>query len=128
MSEDTILKIRVPGENPWAQGPIVDVLRSDAVKIADIAALTAENLRHKKFQASWNYDTPIFSAIREHLPQEKVEFFALLLAVQKILLERMNREDWYDGNYAAYRSISTRNAYATPGFSEARRNSYIFSS
>ena len=123
MSEDSILKFRVPAKNPWAQGPVVDVLRAEAVQIADIASRTAEDLRSKKLQSSWAYDAPIFSSIKEYMSQDPVKNDALLLAVQKILSERMNRSDWYEGNYAAYRSISTRNAYATPGFVEALRNS-----
>jgi hypothetical protein len=128
MSEDTVLKIRLPGESPWIQGPIVDVLKSNATKIADIVSNVAENLRAKKLQSSWAYDKYVFASIREHLPEESAESHALLIAAQKILSERMNREDWYDGSYAAYRCISTHNAYATPGFAEARRNSAIFSS
>jgi len=123
MSEDTVLKIRLPGENPWIQGPIVDVLKSDAIEIADIVSRAAENLRVKKLQSAWAYDSHVFSSIKEHLPTDPVETDALLRATQKILSERMNKEDWYDGNYAAYRCISTRNAYATPGFAEALRNS-----
>lgn len=130
MSEDTflILKIRLPGENPWIQGPIVNVLRSNATKIADTVSNVAENLRAKKLQSSWAYDKYVFDSIKEHLPADPAETHALLIAAQKILSERMNSEDWYDGSYAAYRCISTRNAYATPGFTEARRNSEAFSS
>lgn len=128
MSEDTVLKIRLPGENPWIQGPIVDVLSSNATKIADIVSNVAENLRDKKLQSSWAYDKYVFDSIKEHLPADPAETHALLIAAQKILSGRANWADWYDGNYAAYRCISTRNAYATPGFVEARRNSDLLSS
>lgn len=123
MSEELILKIRVPGANPWTPGPIIDVLRADAVKIADIASQTAEALRQEKLQSSWAYDAPVFSSIKEHIPEDPVAADALYRAVERILAGRMKRDDWYDGNYAAYRCLSTRNAYATPGFLEAKRNS-----
>jgi len=122
MSEDTVLKIRVPSSNPWMTGPIVEVLREDAVKVADIAASTAENLRSQNLQSSWAYDAPVFSSISSHMPTDPVASDALFRATEKILAERMNRSDWYEGNYAAYRCLSTRNAYATPGFTEALRN------
>ena len=128
MSEDIFLKIRLPGKNPWIQGPVVDVLRSNATKIAVIASDAAENLRSEKLQSSWAYDKYVFDSIKEHSPADPAETHALLIATQKILSERMNSEDWYDGSYAAYRCISTHNAYATPGFTEARRNSELFSS
>lgn len=128
MSEDTFLKIRLPAENSWSQGSVVNVLKSDAIKIADIVSHVAENLRSEKLQSSWAYDTHVFNSIKEHLPADPAETDALLHATQKILSERMNREDWYDGSYAAYRCISAHNAYATPGFTEARRNSERFSS
>ena len=123
MSENTTIKVMIPNKNPWSQGHFVEVSREAATKIAAVAARVAEDLRQKKFDTAWKYDSYVFSSIKDLLPKDPVESEGMFRAVEKILSENMNRKDWYDGNYAAYRCLSTRNAYATPTYLESLRNS-----
>lgn len=43
--------------------------------------------------------------------------------IEKLLASKMNLNDWYDGAYAAYRSLQNINLYANPFFREAVKNS-----
>ena len=116
------IEVRMPSGNPWIKGPLVKVNRAQATHIADVAAEVAESFRGK-FKTAWMYDKPVFNAVVDMLPEDTREREAMFRAVQVVLSKNANCSDWYDGGYAAYRCFQTRNAYATPGFIEAKRYS-----
>lgn len=123
---DTIT-VMMPGPNyPWGAKIPKEVSRQKAEKIADIAMSVAKE-NYGKFKNSYQYDTPIFSAIAHLMPAEQNEIYALLLAVEQVLKERGGeyRDDWHDPAYAAHRTIKTRVAYSTPRFREAQHNSMM---
>lgn len=118
------IEVRMPSDNPWIKGPLVKVDRAQATQIAKIAAEVAESFRGK-FDTSWMYDKPVFNAVVDMWPEDDYEREAMFRAVQVILGKDVNYSDWHDGKYAAYRCFKTRNAYATPGFSAAKRYSQM---
>ena len=119
--EDCI-EVRMPGRNPWIEGPVVKVSHIQATQIAEVAAGVAESFRGK-FDSAWMYDKPVFDAVVDMLPEDTYEREAMFRAVQIVLSKNIDYSDWYGGKYAAYRCFETRNAYATPGFIEAKRYS-----
>jgi len=116
------IEVTMPSGNPWIKGPSVLVSRADATRIADVAAETAESFRGK-FKVSYLYDNPVFGSVSELMPKDENARESMYRAVSSILQNRANYSDWHDGNYAASRCFKTRNAYATPGFVEAKRYS-----
>ena len=122
--EDCI-EVRMPSGNPWIKGSLVKVDRAQATHIADVAEEVAESFRGK-FETSYQYDVPVFDAVKDMWPEDSIEKEAMFRAVESVLCERVNYADWHNGNYAAYRCFKTRNAYATPGFTEAKRYSEMF--
>jgi hypothetical protein len=127
MRESTIT-VTMPSENPWMQGEPVEVDRAEAERIAKIAEETAEGLRDRKLQSAHAYDQPIMQAIKSELPGDPRDRSAMLRGVEQVLSKRLDRSDWYQGARAAHRTIQTHNAYATPGFAQARRSADIYGS
>ena len=119
------IEVRMPSGNPWIKGPLVKADRAQATHIADVAEEVAESFRGK-FKTSYQYDVPVFDAVKDMWPEDSIEKEAMFRAVESVLCGRVNYADWYNGNYAAYRCFKTRNAYATPGFTEAKRYSEMF--
>ena len=119
---EDFIEVTMPSGNPWIKGPSVLVSRADATRIADVAAETAESFRGK-FKVSYLYDNPVFGSVSELMPKDENARESMYRAVSSILQNRANYSDWHDGNYAASRCFKTRNAYATPGFTEAKRYS-----
>lgn len=116
------IEVRMPSDNPWIKGPLVKVDRAQATHIADVAAEVAESFRGK-FKVAYQYDKPVFDCVKDMWPEDSYKKEAMFRAVQIILGKDTNYSDWHDGKYAAYRCFKTRNAYATPGFTEAKRYS-----
>ena len=114
------IEVTMPSSNPWIKGPVVKVNRIQATQIAEVAAGVAESFRGK-FDTAWMYDKPVFNAVVDMWPEDAHEREAMFRAVQVVLSQNVNYSDWHDGKYAAYRCFKTRNAYATPGFIEAKR-------
>jgi len=127
MRESTIT-VTVPSENPWRAGESVEVDRVEAERIAKIAEEAAEGLRDQQYKSSHAYDTPVMQAIKIELPDDSRDRDVMLRGVEQVLSKQVDGSDWYQGAYAAYRTIQTRNAYATPGFAQARRNADIYGS
>jgi len=119
---DQYVEVRMPSGNPWIKGPLVKVDYARAAHIAAVAAEVAESFR-EKFNVAYQYDKPVFNAVVDMWPEDTLEREAMFRAVQIVLSKNVNYSDWYDGKYAAYRCFKTRNAYATPGFIEAKRYS-----
>jgi len=125
---ESTIPIKLPTDNPWIDGPTIEVDRSEAEQIAQVVADAAEALRDRKFQSAHAYDKPINQAIAPHLPGDKQERYAMRGAVLKVLAGMRDSADWYDGANAAHRTLQSTQAYATPGFVEARRNADIYGS
>ena len=119
---EDFIEVTMPTGNPWMKGPSVLVSRADATRIADVAAETAESFRGK-FKVSYHYDSPVFKSVSELMPKDENAREPMYRAVASILENRADYSDWCDGNYAASRCFKSRNAYATPGFIEAKRYS-----
>lgn len=116
------IEVTLPSDNPWIRGPVVKVDSTVANRIAKVAASVAESLRGK-FKEAHQYDAPVFAAVKDLMPENEYDCEVMYRAVGKILYKKANYKDWHDGNYAASRCFQTRNAYATPGFIEAKRHS-----
>jgi len=123
---ESTIPITLPTDNPWRDGPTIEVPRAEAEQIAQIAADAAEALRDRKFQSAHAYNSPINKAIAPHLPEDKQKQYAMRGAVLKVLAGLRDSADWYNGANAAHRSLQNIQAYSTPGFIEARRNSDIY--
>ena len=63
-------------------------------------------LQHSDPQDSHSYDKYILKAVSSFLPYDKQEKNAFMLALIKMLEERMNGDDWFDGAHVAWRAIS----------------------
>jgi len=125
---ESTITVTLPSENPWQDGEPIEVDRAEAERIARIAEETAEGLRDQQYKSSHAYDTPIMQAIKTELPVDPRDRDVMLRAVEQVLSKRLDRSDWYQGATAAHRTIQTHNAYATPGFRQARRNADIYGS
>ena len=127
MRESTIT-VTLPSENPGMRGEPVEVDRAVAERIAKIAEETAEGLRDRQLQSAHAYDQPIMQAIEPELPGDPRDRTAMLRGVEQVLNKQLDRDDWYNGATAAHRTIQNHNAYATPGFAQARANADTYGS
>ena len=125
---ESTITVTLPSENPGMRGEAVEVDRAVAERIAEIAEETAEGLRDRQLQNAHAYDQPIMQAIESELPGDPRDRTAMLRAVEQVLNKWLDRTDWYQGANAAHRSIQNHNAYATPGFAQARRSADVYGS
>ncbi len=120
-----MIEVTLPSNNPWLRGPKATYPRAEAERLAQLACDACEAVRHLELKNAYNYDKYVWSALNEFLPEGQTAKNTCLFAVQAVLRELggYGHSDWYHPAYCAMRVIRTRNAYATPGFIEARNAS-----
>lgn len=99
-------------------------------KIKSIVDELVEECSGRTYKASYAYDRHVNKVLKKHWSRELGSQRPLL----KALLTVINQEkpegvekDWHNGYIAAARSISSKMAYMTPGFIEAKRYSEMYS-
>jgi len=98
---------------------IVDDLIKECSNRFDYQSSYAYDKHVKTVMSKINYDDFDFQS---NIMNSNKRYFIYKI-VRNLLVDKMDNNDWYDGAYAAFRSIECSIAYSTPGFLEAKNNS-----
>jgi len=117
------IEVRLPTNNPWIQGPEIEVDYAEAERIANLLAAACEAQRdNETISASYHYNDYVVPILSAEMPQGKQDRLTMKRAVVTVLYEMQNRFDWRDGANAARRVVECGVAYDTPGFIKAYAN------